>query len=360
MSNIQAPTLAALLPKDRPLTKDDVLRLIVRRLIRPLFLRRHLKREQVLGVIGEKGGGKSATTSTAALTDQLLDGKKVYSNIDVACDIEVGNETAQRYGLSSGGKVHYETIHLEKNALLKLDEKYRNGALIIEEINVQYSNVRRFMSNTNVDFNEVVQQLRKLQTSLYYNVIDEMFIDSQLRSMTDAFIKCEDTAYTTDNLAARKPQGQDFKWLIYPMTGNFAGHEKTYYRTKKPLPPIYFHFTKFHGIFNTEYSQHQGIYSQSRKTQAGDIEIMMSVESSPENIAWRQQWGWVAEKAIELKRAGKNNIEPWELAEIMNRPITKEFRGILSVCHIRYDRFTQKYKIDDFSIERERVGSPSL
>lgn len=353
------PTLAALFPADGPVTKDDILRVIIRRLVPPLFLRRHLRREQVIGTIGEKGGGKSATTSTLALLDQLLDGKPVHSNIDIACDIVVSDSVASHYGLSSGGKVHYESIPLEKNALLKLDERYRKSAIVIEEINIEYSNVRRFMSNTNVDFNEVVQQLRHLLTSLYYNVIDEMFIDMQLRSMTDAFIKCEDTAFAVDNLAKKKPQGEDIKWLIYPMTGNFAGHEKTWFRTKKPLPPLYFHFTRFHGIFDTEYSQHKGIYSHSRKTKAGELEMMMSVESSPKMAETMNEYAWLIEKVRKLKYSGVEYLEAaklWQVLDIINHGMTPQGVGRIlpsfGISRHHQNKLGQWiHKIESFDIE---------
>ena len=42
------------------------------------------------------------------------------------------------------------------------------------------------MTNTNIESNELYQQLRKFQVSLIYNVIDEMFIDSQLRNLVSA------------------------------------------------------------------------------------------------------------------------------------------------------------------------------
>ena len=187
-----ATTLEAPLTEKREIAKEDLLKLIPKLHINQgnyLFYQEYLDREYVLGTIGDRGGGKSGTDAVVSFVDFMLRGKPVWSNMKIQCDIFVGDESAREAGLGSGGVAHYESLPLEKGALLKLDERYRDGCLVIEEINVQYSNVRRFMSNTNVDFNEVCQQLRKFKTSMIYNVIDEMFIDSQLRALTDIFIK---------------------------------------------------------------------------------------------------------------------------------------------------------------------------
>lgn len=354
-----APTLAALLPTDRPVTKDDILRAIVRKMVPPFFIHRHIRRERVLGTIGEKGGGKSATTATVGLVDEMIDGRPVYSNIDIACDIVVSDMVAKQYGLNSGGTVHYKSEPLDKERFL--NHGYTKCATVIEEINIQFANVRRFMANTNVDFNEVCQQLRHDLVSLYYNVIDEMFIDPQLRSMTDAFIKCEDTAYNVDSLASKKPQGEDIKWLIYPINGNFAGHEKVYSKTHKPLDPVYFHFNRFHGIYDTEISQRKGIYSHSRKTKAGEMDMMISTESSQDMVDELNEWDWLGEKARVLKNSGISELESWQLwqhlgiAEKGISPRNHDFINHLAAWGIR--RYRQNkvgqwlYKIDNFELD---------
>ena len=181
----------------------------------------------------------------------MFAGKGVVSNMKILCEIEIDEPTARKYGLNSGGIARYESEELEKDALLNLDERYHNKALEIEEINIQYSNVRRIMANTNVDFNQVAQKLRHFQMPLVYNVIDEMFIDPQLRAMTDIFIKTYDTAFDTESLESNKDTGLDFHWRVYPMSGYLRGEQGKYAVTHRPIDPVYLHFAPWRGIFET-------------------------------------------------------------------------------------------------------------
>jgi len=300
-------------------TKEDVLKEIIRLTIRPVFRRIYLNRELVIGTIGDRGGGKSGSDAVIAITDFMMNSDTVYSNMDISCAIDVDNETAQSYGLNSGGLVEYRSLPLEKDALLKLDDRYRNCCLVIEEINVQYSNARRFMSNTNVDFNEVCQQLRKLQSSMLFNVIDEMFIDSQLRALTDIFLKTYDKAFDVSGLEAKKQTGHDFSWKIYPMTGYLAGEQKRYAVTKKTLPPVIFHFSPWHGVFNTWQHQEKGIYTMSTRDKNKQFQAEMSVKSSDEMIEEFNEWGWLADEATKLKESGIKTIDSYGLNQIFTK-----------------------------------------
>lgn len=293
-------------------TKEDVLRLIVRQTLRPIFRRMYLNREVVIGTIGDRGGGKSGSDAVIATVDYMMNGDTVFSNMNISCAIEVDNTTAMEYGLNSGGVVLYQSQPLEKDALLKLDDRYRNSCLLIEEINVQYSNVRRFMTNTNVEFNEVCQQLRKFKTSLIYNVIDEMFIDPQLRSLTDIFIKTYDTAFDTQALEIQKDTGKDFSWRIYPMTGYLAGEQKKYAVTHRTLPPVLFHFEPWRGIYDSSQHQEKGVYSMSAKDRK-KMEMNVSVESDPEMIQEIDEWAWLEDKVRELANGGVKEITSAEL-----------------------------------------------
>src|SRR4030042_423364 len=235
-------------------TKQDVLEQIIRLNFDYILYHKYMKREVVIGAIGDRGGGKSAETATFGFVNFMLDGLPVWSNMKIKFGIQVDDELAREASgglLKTGGLVIYESLPLDKQALLQLDETYRNGCLVIEEINVQYPNARRFMTNTNVNFNEVCQQLRKFNTSLAYNVIDEMFVDSQLRALTDIFVKTYDTAFELNNMINQKETGHDFSWRVYPWTGYLAGEENKFSVTKKPLPPATFHFTPLHGLFDT-------------------------------------------------------------------------------------------------------------
>lgn len=297
--------------------RQKILNLIPGQEIKPFFIRPHLKRELIIGLIGLRGDGKSGSGSTISLVDYGLRGVPIWSNMAISCDIEVDDITARNYGLKKGGVAHYESKELDKDALLKLDEQYMDSFIWIDEINVQYSNIRRFMSNTNVDFNTVVQELRKFHTSMGYSVIDEMFIDPQLRTLTDVFIKCEDTALSVEGLTNRKPTGVDFKWTIYPMSGYLAGRENSYYVTKKPLPPVFFHFAPWRGTYNTDLFQRKGVYSMNKREQEKAMKANIQVADDPVNVEQANKWGWLEERAILLKKSGIEYLESHQLWQVL-------------------------------------------
>lgn len=336
-------------------TKEDILRLIIQKYIPILFLHPHLKRETVTGYVGDRGGGKSGSSAVQSIVNFLIAGKPVWSNMSIKCDMMVDDETARLNGLNSGGSVHYESLPLEKDALLNLDDTYRDGCLVIEEINVQYSNVRRFMTNTNIDFNEACQQLRKFRTSLIYNVIDEMFIDPQLRALTDIMIKTYDTAFDQEALDAKKDTGIDFCWRIYPLTGYLCGEQGKYGFTHKPLPPAKFNFTPWRGVYNTNKHQTKGVYSISTKDKKKLLSVI-SAESTPEMDASMRETKWVADKVKLLTKQGIKFMDKTELSQTFGKMMDKEFRDVLAYYGVHFNRFKQLYEFpENFQLERERV-----
>ncbi len=297
---------------ERGITRDDVLRRIPGAYIDNMVLRPYLDREVVIGTIGQRGGGKSATCAVLGIIHFMFMGKPVWSNMKVKLDLEIPDEIARKHGLNYGGVVHYESLPLEKEALLKLDDTYRDGCLVIEEINVQYSNVRRFMTNTNLNFNEVCQQLRKFKTSLYYNVIDEMFVDSQLRGLTDIMISTYDTAFDLDSLSKHKQSGLDFHWSIYPLTGYLCGEQGRYAFTKKPLV-AYFHFEPWRGVYDSMKHQEKGKYSQTTKEINASQKAQLSISSSEDIQDHMNQWDWLYKEITQRYRAGVVEVERYRL-----------------------------------------------
>ena len=353
----------------KEVSKDEVLRLIVQHIFQqarmPVFYKATLPGEQewalVEGTIGERGGGKSATDAVLAIVDNMIFGRKCYSNMTIACEIEVDDDTARHYGLNNGGVVEYKAEKLKKDALLRLDDQYRNAALVIEEINVEYSNARRFMTNTNVDFNEVVQQLRKLETNLLFNVIDEMFIDSQLRALSDIFIKTYDSAFDVNNMANRKARGLDFMWSVYPMSAYLRGEQGKYAITKKPLDPVCFHFAAWRGIYNSKKHQQKGIYSISTKDKNKKLQLEMSVESSEEMTAEMERWGWLGDMAVAWKNQGVKELTSWDLASLLGKPLTREIKEQLPAWGILWDNKLQVYRISDYTMGgKRRTPTPVL
>lgn len=339
-------------------TKADVLKLIPRQFISPVFWIRHYNREVVIGTIGDRGGGKSGSDAVLAMTDFMLMGKPVWSNMDIGADIEINDDAARQFGLKGGGVASFHSQPLEKDALLGLDERYRNGCLVIEEINVQYSNVRRFMTNTNVEFNEVCQQLRKFRTSLIYNVIDEMFIDPQLRALTDIFIRTYDTGFDIDARSVRKPLGVDFSWRVYPMSGYLAGEQGRYAITKKPLDRIYLHFAPWRGIYDSMQHQEKGKYSTTKKEREASLKANITADSSPEMEREMAEWRWLIERVRQWRQDGIKTLSSSQLVQMLGRPITRAIREALPVWGVTWDNYNQCYAVSSYRVE-DNAPSPA-
>jgi hypothetical protein len=269
--------------------------------LKPIFKRQHLNREVIIGLVGLRGDGKSGSGAVIALLDYLMNGEPVWSNMAIGVSITVDDATARKWTngtMKHGGTVTFRSQPLDKEGLLRFDPRYNHGCYFVDEINMEFAEARRAMSNTNLYMDRVAQQLRKYQNSLIYTVINEMFVDSRIRELTDIFIRCEDTALSMEGLAAKKPTGVDFKWTIYPMSGYMLGRERSYYVTKKPLPPVYLHFEPWRGIYNDKQAQGQGKmkygFNLTEKTTAGN-NIGLGIETQPsaetvDNIA---QYKWL-------------------------------------------------------------------
>lgn len=338
------------------LSHQDILQLIPQFEIGSIFIHDHLRnpngnrREVTIGAVGDKGSGKSSTDAVLATVNNLIAGRPVWSNMHVALDIKIDDDTARKYRLNYGGVAHYESKPLVKDALLRLDEEYQDGCFLIEEINIEYSNVRRFMANTNVDFNEVCQLLRKLNMDLYYNVIDEMFIDPQLRSMTDIFIKTHDTALEQAGLASQKPLGQDFMWRVYPMTGYLMGEEQKYARTHKAIDGMCFHFGDWHGIFPTTQKQQQGIYSISTKEKNKRLLAKLSVESDEELTRVHDKWSWLEKEIRQWRNDGIETLTAGQMSAMLGVTLTRAMRQVLPSFGVNYDNTARAYVLDNYML----------
>lgn len=317
---------------DLMLARENCLKLLLRSRMERLLPRpMHLNREIIIGLIGQRGEGKSGTGACLSLVDFMIDGIPCFSNMAIACKMVIEDDIAQDVGFKKGGIVAYGSQPFNKRALLQEGARFKNSVLFIDEINVEFAEARRAMSNTNLFFNRLVQELRHYVISLIYTAISEMHIDSRLRELTDVFIKVEDTALSAENLASRKPPGVDFKWVIYPMTRMLMG--QSYYITHKPLPPRYFNFARYRGIYDDKEVQGEGKYKYGidlSLDSGEDIPTEQSVLPAPKVSEFEAKWGWFASIADELLDRGEKYVrasEIWELPEVQRRRVPK---GVIS------------------------------
>jgi hypothetical protein len=312
------------------LTREDILKKIVGLELKPIFKRQHLNREVIIGLVGLRGDGKSGSGAVIALLDYLMNGEPVWSNMAIGVSITVDDATARKWTngtMKHGGTVTFRSQPLDKEGLLRFDPRYNHGCYFVDEINMEFAESRRAMSNTNLYMDRVAQQLRKYQNSLIYTVINEMFVDSRIRELTDIFIRCEDTALSMEGLAARKPTGVDFKWTIYPMSGYMLGREQSYYVTKRPLSPVYLHFEPWRGIYNDKLAQAQGKmkygFNLTEKASnatlgIGEVETKQSAETVDNIVQFKWLENIVNDRMIIDDEGNERMFIPQ--AEVLNYP----------------------------------------
>ena len=295
---------------------DLRLRVVARRILNggnALLKENHLQEWHPLkvGIIGMPGSGKSGALGVIALLDDLLDERPVWANLGIHAPIhisdqlalDVGRECMMRgelhpsIGLPRGGGVEYAALPLNIKRLLRFDPEYRNGAVVVDEINVKLAEARRSNSNVNRWFNELDQQLRKLHLALYYSTIHEMWVDNRLRDMTDIFIKCEDPAFTVKGHRDKKRPGVDSNWYLYDMHGYKSG--TPYPQSHKIYGPMPLNLKKWWGIWDTEQYQSTGAAGYSFSMDDEEEED----QAKPEPVAETSpidEWGWMEQPLTDI------------------------------------------------------------
>lgn len=340
------------------LRKESMLQAIYRKIIRSRigyspFHRKNIKKDLIIGFIGSRGGGKSSSAAVTSLVDFDLDGCQVFSNMQVGLDILVSEQNIRDFSSDFGysmtgvpeGIYHFRTKPLDLARLLLFDPEYVGGCLLVDEINVEFSEARRSMSNTNLLSNRVVQELRHLQCSMLYTSLSEMYVDSRIRENTDGFCKCLDLANTPSGISTNKKTGEDFSWKGYYMDSCFNG--ESYYNTNKVAFEAVLHFTPWQGIHST--LQYQGqdmkkfgidLKNASRK----DILPGMDIKQAPAVDEFREKWGWLADLVEQYRNNGWVEVECekfWRVAKINERGIyknnlSKALKDYFSVKVIRH------------------------
>jgi hypothetical protein len=286
----------------------------------PLFRHSHLRMKPKIGIFGQPGGGKSTLMAIINMLDFMVQTEPCWSNIHVKYAFDITDETASKYGLK-GGQATYEARRLDTYKMYRMDPEYRRGLLSLDEINVNIADAYKSQTNVNFYFDQVDQQLRKDENGLTYTSIHEMWVDPRVRDITDIMIKCKDTARTPEGLAARKKEGIDIEFWVYPMTDYLTGH--SYSETGEKLGPYYLHARQWWGIFDTFQKQATGqkyardIFEKTTPLEVGENQMAIEEYS---------KWGWLYDKVRDLKDEGINEItspELWQYLDIMSRGIDK-------------------------------------
>lgn len=291
---------------------------IVQHGVRALFRRMHINRDWIIGLVGERGSGKSLSGANIAIRDFMMNvdpetglTEPCWSNMQLRMDVKVDDETARFCGLEAGGEVSYASQVIDKQAFLALDERYKGGVLYFDEFNLEYGEARRSVANVNLLTDRAIQQLRKIQCGLIYTVLNEMYVDVRIRENTDVFIKCSDVAFKPENLRQGMPQGHVFEWMVYPMSQRVAGIGNTYADTKKPVGPIQVTLRDQWGMIDTYERQAQG---RTRYTDAKELE-RVTITENPAARAEQDRWAWLDQRITQFFETHAGDGEVIELTK---------------------------------------------
>lgn len=305
---------------------NDLVGLCVRALIR----RFHLNRDWIIGLVGERGSGKSLGGSNIAIKDFAMNNEPVFSNMQIKLQVDVGDDFAAPHGIP-GGSVVYETQHIDKQSFLALDGRYEGGCLFFDEFNLEYGEARRSTANVNLMTDRAVQQLRKLQCGLIYTVINEMYVDNRIRDNTDVFIRCSDVALNAGNLGSRMTQGTVFEWMLYPMTARLVGNDQMWDKVHKAIGPIRMTLGHLWGSIDTLERQAAGMTKYTDTKQL----LPMEIKESPGVRQAINQWKWLEDA---MDRFWRNHEADGDVIEINS----DDFREELGVNRDRWPMASAK------------------
>jgi len=220
---------------------------------------RNTKLSKCIGIIGPRGSCKSIAAAAMSIMDYLVAGWIVISNMEVKWGVRLGD-------LIAG----YQSEELDKMALMKFDIKDK-VAVLIDEVNIEFSESRRSMTNRNLIFNKILQQLRKRQMNMVYTVQHEMWIDNRLRWQTDLFIKTKDVCMKPGGIYLPYDFGEYASWKMFDMSGIFG--QGSYSDTLTPIiDDWWFSAKRWWNTFNT--NEIQGLDQDDYAgASAGGIEL---------------------------------------------------------------------------------------
>jgi len=245
---------------------------------------------------------KSLTGSAMTVVDYLVPDYDVWSNMRIVWGLRLGDYI-----------IGYSTKELDKAELLKL--QVGSGMLFVDEVNLEFSEARRAMTNRNLTFNKLLQQLRKKTLNLIYTVQHEMWVDDRLRFQTDVFIRCQDILLKPGGLSLPYEFGTYCDWTIFDMSGYLGSG--SYYDTGKPHSTKRFYGRRWWNTFDTLEVQGEDEETYGKSKQMGSPQF-----TKPDYIIKEQdEFGFLREMFQDLQTQGLDIVRKEELWSVLG--ITK-------------------------------------
>lgn len=218
--------------------------------------------ELTLGFIGYRGTGKSASVAKVAIEDFLLAGKKVWSNMNLS--VEVVYKEARKA---------FNSNPLPKLKLLEGAREFQNGLVIFDEVNQEVAEATRYMSKTNLETSNLLQQIRKRGLNVIWSAQNWNTIDARLRWQSDFIVLC--------SLSKPEHKGVFSHWRIMDATGmsgklDFDLEMRSHYLLDKIVQQGNVYIRPWWFAYDTHQLQGQGAYN---------IKDMIKEESDGEGVA---------------------------------------------------------------------------
>ncbi len=177
----------------------------------PIFSLRNYRnlrsRSLIIGFVGARGSGKSVGAARTVIVDYMLAGKQVWSNMEIGFNL-----------IRNGEKKLVRSSPLNKLDLVHLDKVYSDGLIYVDEVNL-LAEARRAMSQENLMFSYILQQLRKRRLTIIWSAQSELHCEDRLRFQTDIFIMCEDISIKKQNCGI----GELSLWKAHDFSGVVKG-----------------------------------------------------------------------------------------------------------------------------------------
>jgi len=272
--------------------------------------------EITLGFIGYRGTGKSASVAKIIIEDYLLSGRNAWSNMPIS--VEVFYKDAHKL---------FETKPMPKLKLLEGDTEFRNGVMVLDEINMEVAESSRFMSSTNLDFTNQLQQIRKKGLDVIWSAQSWNTVDARVRWQSDYIIMC----------SCSKPENKGLYsyWRVMDSTGisgklDFELEMRSHYLLDKVVMEGVAWIRPVWSAYDTRKLQGQESYNKRDLVSVNAKEISDSMPMADIKPPLQKPTDIFKARAIEyFEKLKENNIESIDKCEVYDylRPLYNEIIG---------------------------------
>ncbi|GAH46232.1 unnamed protein product [marine sediment metagenome] len=164
----------------------------------------------VTAITGPRGSGKTLLMTFLGIID-MKRGHQCLANYPIKGEVK-----------RRGKPATVESLPLDFETLLELNENLQRCVCCIDEINLWFASTR-WMTHGNRIFAIFMQLLRKRQMSLYYTTQNFKWADPTIRWQTDLQIACQDLFHTPQGKEEGVRRGEFIRFIAIDRSGYITG-----------------------------------------------------------------------------------------------------------------------------------------